>query len=117
MLEGRLLISDFLMVLARESMDVKRHVPCDGTTTFRVHDGVTAFGSLYEFGILFLEDGKVALRLPIPDRVGSEEQVHLFKRALVGFRIQSPDNRDGDGVDGAEDVVCLFVEGTEDDGQ
>ena len=69
---------------------------------------------LHELGVLLLEDLEVALGFPVPDGIGGEDEVHLLEGALVGFRVEGPDDNDGGGVDGAEEVKGLFVEGLED---
>ena len=72
---------------------------------------------LHELGVLLLEDLEVALGFPVPDGVGGEDEVHFLEGALVGFRVEGPDDDDGGGVDGAEEVEGLFVEGGEDGGE
>ena len=83
----------------------------------RIDDGVPALRGLDEVGVLLLEDGEVALGVPVPDGVGREEQVHLLERALVRLRVEGPDHGDGDDVARAEDVVRVLVQGGEDDGE
>ena len=72
---------------------------------------------LHELGVLLLENLEVALGFPVPDGVGGEDEVHFLEGALVGFWVEGPDDDDGGGVDGAEEVEGLFVEGGEDGGE
>ena len=76
----------------------------------RIHDAVSPLRRLHQFGVLLFEDLEVALRFPVPDGVGCEDEVHFLEGALVGFGVEGPDNDDGGGVDGAEEVQGLFVE-------
>lgn len=68
---------------------------------------------LHELRVLLLEDLVVLLGLPVPGGVGGEDEVHLLEGALVGLRVEGPDDEDGEDVDGAEDVEGLFFEGFE----
>lgn len=77
---------------------------------------MTALGSLDEFGILLLEDLEVPLGFPVPDAVGSKEQIHLLKSALIRFRVQGPYHGNGDNVGSREDVVGVFPESLEHNG-
>ena len=86
-------------------------------TRLRIDDGVATLRRLDEIGVLLLEDGEVALGVPVPDGVGGKQQVHLLEGALVGLRVQGPDHGDGDDVAGTEDVVRVLVQGREDDGE
>ena len=72
---------------------------------------------LHELGVLLLEDLEVALGFPVPDGVGGEDEVHFLEGALVGFWVEGPDDDDGGGVDGAEEVEGLFIQGFEDGGK
>lgn len=122
-----MLRSSLLLLAARivrallVSLSVKAHVPGNGTatplTSLRVDDAVAATSRLDQFGVLLLEDGEVALGLPVPDAVGGKHQVHLLERALVGLGVQGPDDDDGGHVDGTEDIQGLFVEGGEHRGE
>lgn len=99
---------------------VPRHqtpLPAALEPALRVHDAVAPLRRLDELGVLLLEDLEVALGLPVPDGVGGEDEVHFLEGALVGFRVEGPDDDDGGGVDGAEEVEGLFVEGGEDGGE
>lgn len=105
----------------RECAGIERHAAtdtgvADGKASLGVEDGVAALSGLDELGVLLLKDLEVALGLPVPDAIGCEEQVHLLESALVGFRVQSPDHGDGDGVGGGENIVCFFVDSLEHDG-
>lgn len=119
-LEG-LFLAIVVIVMASELVDVQTHIaphaalPLGRKTGLRIDDGVAALGSLHEFGVLFLEQGEVALSLPVPDAIGREEEIHLFQRALVGLGVQGPNHRDCDGVAGCEDVECLFSQRFEHD--
>ena len=53
-------------------------------------------------------------RVPSPDAVGGEDEIHLLQRALVGFRVEGPDDDDGEDIYCAEDVEGFFVEAFED---
>ena len=107
-----------IMVMHRQRVGIHRPAVVRAHhASLRVDDGVTALGGLDEIGVLLLEDGEVALGLPIPDAVGGEEQIHFLERALVGLRVEGPHHGDGDDVAGAEDVVGVLIEGGEDDGQ
>lgn len=77
---------------------------------------MATLGSLDKLGVLFLENLEVPLGIPIPDAVGSEDQVHLLKSALVRLRVQRPDHGNGDDVGGGEDIVGVFLESLEHDG-
>ena len=117
MLEGLLLI-DGIMAMMSTSVHIQGHSTGDtarADTMLGVDDGVTASGSVSDLRILLFEDGKAALGFPVEDAVGSEEQVHLLKGALVGFGVESPHHGDGDDVAGAEDVVGFFAERFEHD--
>ena len=76
---------------------------------------MASLGSLDKLGVLLLEDGKVTFGFPVPDAIGSEEEVHFLKGALVGLGVEGPDHGDSDDVAGAKNVICLFVEGLEHD--
>lgn len=100
---------------------IQAHVPRHQTALLTglqpglgIHDAVSPFRRLHQFWVLLLEDLEVALGIPIPDGVGGEDEVHFFEGTLVGFRVESPDDDDGDDIDGAEEVERLFVEGGED---
>lgn len=82
--------------------------------TFRINNTAASTGCLQQLRILLLEDGEILLGFPVPDGVGSEDEVHFFEGALVGFRVESPDYDYGGGVDGTEEVEGLFVEFGED---
>jgi len=82
-----------------------------------IHRHAAPLSSPHQPRILRFQYRKVSLRLPIPDTIRGENEVHLFERSLVGFRVQGPDDEDGEGVDAAEDVECLFVESGEDCGE
>ena len=84
-------------------------------TSFRVDNRMSALSSLDEIGVLLLKDGEVSLSVPIPDGIGSKEQVHFFKRALVGFGVQGPNHGDSDDVTSTEYVERLFTQSGEHD--
>lgn len=117
--------SDFrLHLLLSVILGVEAHVPRHQTplpaalqTALRIHDAVAPLRRLHELGVLLLEDLEVALGFPVPDGVGGEDEVHFLEGALVGFRVEGPDDDDGGGVDGAEEVEGLFAEGSEDGGE
>jgi len=88
-----------------------------GVTRLGIDDTVASLSSLDELGVLLLEYGKVPLRFPVPDGVGSEDEVHFFERTLVSLGVESPYDDDGRGVDGTEEVECLLVECFEDGGE
>ena len=113
-----------LHLLVAIFLGFEAHVPRHQTslppaleTALGVHDAVAPLRRLHELGVLLLEDLEVALGFPIPDGVGGEDEVHFLEGALVGFRIEGPDDDDGGGVDGAEEVEGLFLEGGEDGGE
>ena len=70
---------------------------------------------LHELRVLFLQDGEVPLRFPVPDGVGGEDEIHFLQGPLVRLRVQGPDHGDGDGVADAEDVERFLVDGAEHD--
>lgn len=108
------------VVLLRVQTQVPRHQttlptildPCLG-----IHDAIPSPRRLHKLGVLLFENLEVALRFPVPDGVGGEDEVHFLKGALVGFGVESPDNDNGGGIDGAEKIESLFVEGGEDCGE
>lgn len=108
------------VILLRIQAHIPRHqtpLPAAFEARLGVHDAVAPLCRLHKLGILLLEDLEVALGLPVPDGVGGEDEVHLLQRALVGFGVEGPDDDDGGGVDGAEEIEGLFVEGGEDGGE
>ena len=106
-----------------EGVGVKAHVPAGAhgralwQASLGIDDRVATLCSLDELGVLFLEQAVVLLAVPDPDAVGGEDQVHLLKSTLVGFGVEAVDHGQGDDVGDAEDVVGLFAESLEDDGQ
>ena len=82
-----------------------------------VHDAVAPLRRLHQFRVLFFEDLKVTFSFPIPDGVGGEDEVHFLEGALVGFGVEGPDDNNGGGVNGAEEVKGLFLELSEDCGE
>ena len=78
-------------------------------------DAVAACGGLDELGIFLLETGKILLGVPIPDAVGSEEEVHFLQSALIGLWVEGPDDRNRDGVGNAKNVEGLFTDMVEHD--
>ena len=73
-----------------------------------IHDTITALCSLHELRVLFTESSEVLLGVPVPPGVGGEEEIHFFEGALVGFWVEAVDDRDGEEVDGAEDIEDFF---------
>lgn len=57
---------------------------------------------------LLLQSSKGGFGIPVPWSPGSEEQIHLFQRSLIAFRIESPHEGNADGVCDSEEVICLF---------
>ena len=113
-----------LHLLLSVVLRVEAHVPRHQTalsarlqTRFGIHDAVAPLRRLDKLRVLLLEDLEVALGFPIPDGVGGEDEVHFLESALVGFRVKGPDDDDGGGVDGAEEIEGLFVESGEDGGE
>jgi hypothetical protein len=47
---------------------------------------------------LVLVPGEILFGNPGKGAVRSEQQVHLFQRALIRFRVEGPDDGDADGV-------------------
>lgn len=88
-----------------------------GVAGLGINDAVASLSGLHKLGILLLEDGEVAFGFPVPDRVGREDEVHFFERALVRFGVEGPYDDDGGRVDGTEEVKGLFVEFLEDGGE
>ena len=124
MFEGLLLLISVLVAVGLECVDVQAHVPGNASLSYSlweaglgVDNGGAALSGLNELRILFLEDGKVPLSLPVPDAVGGKEQVHFFKCALVGFGVQAVDHGQGNDVGNAEDVVGLLLKSLENDGK
>ncbi len=78
-----------------------------------IRDAMPPLRSLHEVRVLLLEDLEVLLGLPVPGGVGGEDEVHFLEGALVGFWVEGPDDEDGEGVDGAEDVEGFFAQGFE----
>lgn len=78
-----------------------------------IRDAMPPLRSLHEIRVLLLEDLVVLLGLPVPGGVGGEDEVHFLEGALVGFWVEGPDDEDGEGVDGAEDVEGFFAQGFE----
>lgn len=108
------------VILLRIQAHIPRHqtpLPAALEARLGVHDAAAPLRRLHKLGILLLEDLEVALGLPVPDGVRGEDEVHLLQRALVGFGVEGPDDDDGGGVDGAEEIEGLFVEGGEDGGE
>ena len=77
MLEGLLLLVSILVM--SESINIQAHVPGNAALSsslreacLRVHNRLATLGRLHKFGVLLLEDGKIPLRLPIPDTVSGE---------------------------------------------
>ena len=118
MLEG-LLLHLVGFIAAWKGIHVQTHAtPClHWHSGFGINDGVPTLGSLNQFGVLFFQDCEVLLSLPGPDAVGREYKVHLFKCALVGFRVQAIDHGKRDHVGNAKDVVSLLSESLEHDWQ
>lgn len=79
-----------------------------------IHNAISPLRRLHQFGVLFFEDFEVALRFPVPDGVGGEDEVHFLEGTLVGFGVEGPDDEDGGDVDGAEEVEGLFFKFGED---
>lgn len=77
---------------------------------------MTSPSGLHKLGVLFLEKSELTFSFPIPDAITREQKVHFFERALVRFRIQSPDHGNSDNVTRGKDVICFFVESFEHDG-
>ena len=106
-----------ILILLCLETQVPRHQTALSTaleSRLGIHDAVSPLRRLHQFGVLFFEDLEVALRLPVPDGVGCEDEVHFLEGALVGFGVEGPDDDDGDGVDGAEEIQGFFVERGED---
>ncbi len=117
----RLLLLVCVLVVSK-SVDVQAHVPGNaalsprlGKASFGVDDRVATLGGLDELRVLFLENGKILLGLPIPDAVSGKEEVHLFKCTLVGLRVQAVDHRKRDDVGDTENVISLLLKSLEDD--
>lgn len=66
-------------------------------------------------GILSFEPSEGLLRVPVPRRWGSEEEIHVFECALVTLWVESPDDRNGDDIADGEDVERFLVYGAEHD--
>lgn len=64
--------------------------------------------------VLFLENGEVLLRVPVPDAVTGKDKVHLLERALVGLWVERPDYDDRQNIDATEDVERLLIQSFED---
>ena len=74
-------------------------------------------GGLDKLGVLLLKDSKILLGFPIPDAIRGKEKIHLLESALVGLRVQAVYHGQRDDVSDTKDVVCLLLEGLEDDGK
>ena len=112
------------MLLLRILLGLQTHIPRHQAalptaleTSLGIHDAVPPLRRLHKFGILLLEDLEVTLGLPVPDGVGGENEVHLLEGALVRFGVEGPDDDNGGGVDGAEEVEGFLVEAVEDGGE
>ena len=81
--------------------------------SFRINHTTGSTGRLDEFRVFFTKTGEGGFGIPVPPGVGSEEEIHFFEGALVGFRVEGPDDGDGEEVDGAEDVEDFFVDAFE----
>jgi len=98
-------------------LGIQAHIPRHQTalpSLLGINYAIPPPGRLHELGVLFLQNCKVLLGLPIPDAVGGEDEVHFFEGALVGFGVEGPDDDESGGVDGAEEVEGFFLEGGED---
>ena len=121
-LSSDLLLLAIIMRPLLKRLCIEAHIPRRHDTTalplhltsLGIDNRVAALGSLNELGILLLEDLEIALGLPVPDGVSGEDEVHLLERALVGFRVEGPDDDDRGGVNGAEEVQGLFAQAGED---
>lgn len=74
---------------------------------------MTHVGGLDELRPLRLELRERLLRVPVPGRVGGEQQVHLFERALVALGVERPDDGDGYHVARPEDMQRVLANGVE----
>ena len=118
MLEPRLhLLRIILLGLQTEIPRHQTALPAALDAGLGIHDAVAPLRRLHQFRVLLLEDLEVALGVPVPDGVGGEDEVHFLEGALVGLRVEGPDDDDSGGVDGAEEVERLFIEVGEDGGQ
>ena len=103
----------------RQSRGIQAHAPRNTSllrqSSLGIDDGMAALGGLDQLRVLLLEERKVPFRFPVPDAVGSEEEVHFFERALVRFGVEGPDHGEGDQIGCGEDVVGVLVQGLEHD--
>ena len=107
-----------LHLLVPEFLGVQTHIPRHQTSLpaaaplerLGIHDAVAPLRGLHQLRVLLLEDGEVALGVPVPDGVGGEDEIHFLQGALVRFRVEGPHDDDGGDVDGAEEVEGLFAE-------
>lgn len=66
--------------------------------------------------VLRLQFGEVLLHIPHERTLAREKQVHLLERAVRRLGIECPNQRDGEEVDGGEDVQGILGDGREHDG-
>lgn len=82
---------------------------------FGVYHGLTSLSRLHKMRVLGAQLLEVALGIPDPGSVRSEEKIHFFQGALVRFRIKGPYHWYADSVANAKDVECDLVDGIEHD--
>lgn len=74
----------------------------------RISYTLASCSGLDDVRVLLFENGELFFGFPIEPRVGSKKKIHFFQRTLVGFGVEGPNDRYGEGVANAEDIKSLF---------
>lgn len=60
-----------------------------------------------------LQSSKGSLSVPVPWRIGGEEQINFFEGPLVGFGVQSPDEWNADRIRDPKQVIGFLSNASE----